>query len=311
MSGNKDQLTDKAVSVVTLLAALTVILLAAGIFFTLLKEALPAIKKFGVFGFIFSANWDPVNEDFRAGSAIFGTLITTSLALLIAAPASIGIAVFVTEIAPDRLKNLIGLSIELLAAIPSIIYGMWGLYTLSPIMSKTVEPMLQNSFGRIPFLGFLFSGTPLGIDILTASLILSIMIIPFSASIARDSFLLTPSVVKESSYALGATKWEMAVDVVMPYAKSGVIGGIFLSLGRALGETMALAFVLGNKHKIPTSLFDAADTITVTLANEFAEAQGEIYLSSLFFLALILFFMSFTILAAAKILLKMSQRKHR
>jgi phosphate transport system permease protein len=309
MSKNKNQFTDKLITILTFLSAFAIILLAGGIFLTLMYESLPAIKKFGVFSFLTSTNWDTINEEFGAGSGIFGTIVTTTLALIFATPVSLGIAIFVTEIAPNSLRNFIALSIELLAAIPSIIYGMWGLYTLSPLMAKYIEPSLQNSFGKIPLIGIVFSGTPLGIDILTAAMVLGVMIIPFSSSIARDSFLLTPNVVKESSYALGATKWEMITDVVIPYSKSGVIGGIFLSLGRALGETMALAFVLGNKHKIPSSLLDAADTITVTLANEFAEAHGEIYLSSLFFLALILFFISFTILALSKTILRISRRK--
>lgn len=306
----RGELADKILTSLTAISSFVIIFITLGIFIVLIKESIPAIKKFGVIDFIFSVEWDPVHEVFGAGTAIFGTLVTTSLALVIATPVSIGVAIFVTEIAPDKVKNLIGLAIELLAAIPSIIYGMWGLYTLSPIMAKIVEPALQNSIGQLPLIGHIFSGTPLGIDIFTSSVVLSIMIIPFSASIARDSFLLTPSVVKESSYALGATKWEMIVDVILPYSKSGVMGGIFLSLGRALGETMALAFVLGNKHKIPTSLLDAADTITVTLANEFAEASGELYLSSLFYLALILFFMSFVILAIAKSVLRFSQRRY-
>jgi len=218
-------------------------------------------------------------------------------------PVALGIAIFVTEIAPSFLKGPIGVAIELLAAIPSIIYGMWGLFTLSPIMSNYIEPALQNSIGKLPFAGVLFAGTPMGIDLLTASIILSIMIIPFTASISRDAFNLTPSVVKESAYALGATKWEVVKNVVLSYSKLGVFGGVVLSLGRALGETMAIAFVLGNNHRITISLLDAAATITVTLANEFTEADTDIYLSSLFFLALILFILSFVVLGMAKFFL--------
>jgi phosphate transport system permease protein len=200
--------------------------------------------------------------------------------------------------------------IELLAAIPSIIYGMWGLFTLAPIMSKYIEPSLQKALGPLPVVGGLVSGTPLGIDILTASVMLSIMIIPFTASISRDAFNLTPAVVKESAYSIGATKWEVVKDVVLPYSKLGVFGGITLSLGRALGETMAVAFVLGNKHVIATSLFDAAATITVTLANEFTEAASDIYLSSLFYLALVLFMLSFAVLAVAKFFLLKAERRY-
>ncbi len=215
-----------------------------------------------------------------------------------------------TEVAPNFLKSPIGIAIELLAAIPSIIYGMWGLFTLAPIMSRHIEPFLQRSLGKLPVLEVLFRGTPLGIDILTASVILSIMIIPFTASIARDSFNLTPPVVKESAYALGATQWEVVKNIVLPYSKLGVFGGIVLSLGRALGETMAVAFVLGNNHKIATSFFDAAATITVTLANEFTEADNDIYLSSLYYLALVLFVLSFIALAIAKLMLIRAEKKY-
>ena len=215
-----------------------------------------------------------------------------------------------TEIAPNFLKGPIGGAIELLAAIPSIIYGMWGLFTLAPIMSKYIEPALQNTLGKLPVLEILFKGTPLGIDIFTASIILSIMIIPFTASISRDAFNLTPGVVKESAYAIGATQWEVVKNVVLPYSKLGVFGGAALSLGRALGETMAVAFVLGNNHKIATSLFDAASTITVTLANEFAEADSDIYLSSLYYLALVLFVLSFAILAIAKFFLLKAEKRY-
>ncbi|OGQ35380.1 MAG: phosphate ABC transporter permease subunit PstC, partial [Deltaproteobacteria bacterium RIFCSPLOWO2_01_FULL_42_9] len=204
----------------------------------------------------------------------------------------------------------ISVAIELLAAIPSIIYGMWGLFTLAPIMAKYVEPALQNSIGRVPVAGILFHGTAMGIDLLTASIILSIMIIPFTASISRDAFNLTPAVVKESAYALGATKWEVVKSVVLPYSKLGVFGGIILSLGRALGETMAVAFVLGNNHQITSSLLDAAATITVTLANEFTEADNDLYLSSLFYLALLLFVLSFITLAAAKFFLLKAERRY-
>ncbi|MCB1189276.1 MAG: phosphate ABC transporter permease subunit PstC [Leptospiraceae bacterium] len=291
-------------------AATVVLLMTVGIFITLFLQSLPAIQKFGFFHFIFSADWDPVKVTFGAATTIVGTLIITFLSLLMATPIAIGIAIFITEIAHARLKGLIGMAIELLAAIPSIIYGMWGLFTLSPIMANYVEPFLQNSLGWVPGIGYLFRGTPLGIDLLTASVILSIMIIPFTASIARDAFALTPSVMKESSYALGSTKWEVVRDVIIPHSLQGVLGGVILSLGRALGETMAVAFVLGNKHHIPTSLLEAATTITVTLANEFAEATGDIYLSSLFYLALLLFFMSFVILSIAKTLIRSKRHLH-
>jgi len=306
----KKNAVDLSFSLITALASLTVILLVLGIFGVLLRESFLSINKFGVVRFLTSTDWNPVKESFGAATTIYGTVITTVLALLIAVPTAIGIAIFVTEIAPSFLKGPIGVAIELLAAIPSIIYGMWGLFTLAPIMSRYIEPALQKSVGKLPVLGVLFQGTPMGIDIFTASVILSIMIIPFTASISRDAFNLTPAVVKESAYAIGTTKWEVVKDVILPYSKVGVFGGIALSLGRALGETMAVAFVLGNKHHIATSLFDAAATITVTLANEFTEADSNIYLSSLFYLALVLFVLSFVVLAIGKFFLLKAERKY-
>ena len=306
----KKNAVDLSFSLITALASLTVILLVLGIFGVLLRESFLSINKFGVIRFLTSTDWNPVKESFGAATTIYGTVITTVLALLIAVPTAIGIAIFVTEIAPSFLKGPIGVAIELLAAIPSIIYGMWGLFTLAPIMSRYIEPALQRSVGQLPMLGVLFQGTPMGIDIFTASVILSIMIIPFTASISRDAFNLTPAVVKESAYAIGTTKWEVVKDVILPYSKVGVFGGIALSLGRALGETMAVAFVLGNKHHIATSLFDAASTITVTLANEFTEADSNIYLSSLFYLALVLFVLSFVVLAIGKFFLLKAERKY-
>ncbi len=306
----KKNTVDFLFSGLTGLASFTVVLLVLGILATLLVESWPAIGKFGFFRFLFRVEWNPVRQVFGAASAVYGTMVTTALALLFAIPTAIGIAVFVTEIAPNALKGPIGAAIELLAAIPSIIYGMWGLFTLAPIMSKYIEPVLQRTIGKLPLLDALFRGTPLGIDLLTASVILAIMIIPFTASISRDAFNLTPSVVKESAYAMGATQWEVVKDVVLPYSKLGVFGGAVLSLGRALGETMAVAFVLGNNHKIATSLFDAASTITVTLANEFAEADRDLYLSSLYYLALVLFGLSFVTLAVAKLFLLRAERKY-
>lgn len=301
---------DLTFSLITAVASLSIIFIIAGIFWVLLRESSLAISKFGILNFLISTEWNPVKEVFGAATNIYGTFVTTTLALIIAVPSAIGIAIFVTEVAPNFLKGPIGIAIELLAAIPSIIYGMWGLFTLAPIMSRYIEPALKATLGKAPLLEVLFRGTPLGIDILTASVILSIMIIPFTASIARDSFNLTPSVVKESAYAVGATQWEVVKNVVLPYSKLGVFGGVVLSLGRALGETMAVAFVLGNNHKIATSLFDAAATITVTLANEFTEADNDVYLSSLFYLALVLFVLSFITLAIAKLFLIKAEKKY-
>ena len=306
----KKNIPELFFSSLTAIASFTVIIFIIGIIVVLLKESSLAIGKFGLIDFLTSTAWTPVTGMFGAATTIYGTFLTTALALLFAIPTAIGIAVFVTEIAPNFLKGPIGVAIELLAAIPSIIYGMWGLFTLAPIMSKYIEPGLQSTIGKLPIVGILFKGTPMGIDLLTASVILAIMIIPFTASIARDAFNLTPSVVKESAYAIGATRWEVVKNVVFPYSKLGVFGGAALSLGRALGETMAVAFVLGNNHKIATSLLDAASTITVSLANEFTEADSDLYLSSLFYLALILFVMSFIILAISKFFLLKAERKY-
>ncbi len=306
----KKNFVDAMFSGVTAVSSLTVILLVAGILAVLVSESSLSIQKFGIINFLTSTDWDPVQQSFGAATTLFGTLVTTVLSLLIAIPVAVGIAIFVTEIAPNFLKGPIGVAIELLAAIPSIIYGLWGLFTLAPIMSTYIEPALQESIGRLPIFSALLDGTPMGIDLLTASIILSIMIIPFTASIARDSFNLTPEVVKESAYAIGATKWEVVKNVVIPYSKLGVFGGVVLSLGRAIGETMAVAFVLGNNHQITSSLLNAAATITVSLANEFSEADTDIYLSSLFFLALVLFVLSFITLFIAKLFLHKAERKY-
>jgi len=295
---------------ITAIASVSVLVFIIGIFFILFTESSEAIERFGLIKFIFSTDWDPVRELFGAATSLFGTIVTTLLSLIMAIPVALGIAIFITEVSPNFLKGPIGVAIELLAAIPSIIYGMWGLFTLAPIMADYIEPALQKSIGKLPFIGILFEGTPMGIDLLTASVILSIMIIPFTASISRDAFNLTPSVVKESAYAIGATRWEVIKNVVLPYSKLGIFGGVVLSLGRAIGETMAVAFVLGNNHQITSSLLDAAATITVTLANEFTEADTDIYLSSLFNLAFLLFIFSFMTLAIAKFFLLKAERKY-
>ncbi|MDI6728822.1 MAG: phosphate ABC transporter permease subunit PstC [Thermodesulfovibrionales bacterium] len=301
---------DLIFSFITGVASISVILITAGILYVLFTESSLSIEKFGFFKFLTLVDWDPVKESFGAAAALYGTLITTGLALIIAIPIAVGVAIFITEVSPNFLKGPVGIAIELLAAIPSIIYGMWGLFTLAPIMAKYIEPFLQKTIGELPLVGILFEGTPLGIDLLTASMILGIMIIPFTASISRDAFNLTPAVVKESAYAVGATKWEVVKDIVLPYSKLGVFGGIAISLGRALGETMAVAFVLGNNNQITTSLLDAAATVTVKLANEFTEADKDIYLSSLYYLALLLFIMSFIVLAIAKFLILKAERRY-
>ena len=299
-SVKREQTLDKFFCGMTFSAATLVLVIIISIFVSLFRESLPAIETFGFYRFISSTTWDPVKEVFGAATTLYGTLVTTLLALIMAIPVSLGIAVFITELCPKALKPIFGTAIELLAAIPSIIYGMWGLFTFAPLMGEYVEPFLQQIFEPIPLIGHLFSGLPLGIDILTTSIILSIMITPFIASIVRDTFALTPVQLKESAYGIGATRWEVIKDIMIPYSKAGIYGSVIIAMGRALGETMAVAFVLGNKHAIATSLFDASATITVTLANEFTEADSDLYLSSLFYLALILLVMNFLVLAIAK-----------
>ncbi len=279
------------------------------VFFILFYESRLAIKHFGIVEFLTSSAWDPVSETFGGLAMIVGTLISTFIAILIAGPVAIGIAIFITELAPSWLKGIITSAIELLAAIPSIIYGMWGFFILADFMRSYVEPFLQKVFIPVPLIGKLFSGPPTGIDVLTTSLVLSIMIIPFMASVVKDSFNLVPSVMKESAHCLGATKWEVVKDVVIPYTASGIAGGLVLSTGRALGETMAVTFLAGNVAQVPTSLFSPFTTITVALANQFTEADTPLYLSSLFYLSLILFVLSFVILSFAKILVLRLQKR--
>lgn len=282
--------------------AYLVLIIVAAILISLIVGAWPALQKFG-FGFLTSTEWNPVTEEFGAVVAIFGTLVTSAIALLIAVPVSFGIAIFITELAPTWLKRPIGTAIELLAAIPSIIYGMWGLFVFVPVFSEYVQPWMTEHLAGIPLAGALFDGPPMGIGIFTAGLILAIMVLPFITAVMRDVFEIVPSVLKESAYGLGATTWEVVRGVVLPYTKVGVVGGIMLGLGRALGETMAVTFVIGNAHRISSSLFMPGNTISSSLANEFTEAVGEIYTSSLISLGLVLFFITFIVLALAKLLL--------
>ena len=266
----------------------------------LIAESFPAIKKFGLIGFTFSTTWDPVAGIFGALPAIAGTLLVTFISSLIALPVSIGIALFISELCPAKLKGIFSTAVELLGAIPSIIYGMWGLFVIAPLMADYVEPFLQETAGKLPLIGRLFEGAPTGVDALTASFVLSIMIIPFMSAIVKDAFEMTPELLKEAGYGLGATKWEVARNVIIPFALPGIVGGVILSVGRALGETMAVAFLTGNVHSIPKSLLEPLTTITVAIANEFTEADSDLYLSSLFYLALLLFVMSFGLLLFAK-----------
>lgn len=264
--------------------------------------AAPALKKFGV-GFLSSTAWNPVTEDFGALVSIYGTIVTSIIAMLIGVPVSFGIALFITELCPIWLKRPIGIAIELLAAIPSIIYGMWGLFVFAPLFADHVESWFNSHFQGIPLLESLMTGPPMGIGVATAGIILAVMIIPFMAAVIRDMFEVVPDVLKESAYGIGATTWEVIRKVVLPYTKIGVIGGIMLGLGRAMGETMAVTFVIGNTNRINASLFMPGNTISSSLANEFTEAVGEMYTSSLIALGLILFLITFIILALAKLLL--------
>lgn len=297
----RDKIIDKVVFIALASVALFLGLLYPFIIGgSLLKEAWIAIEKFGVIGFIGSTVWDPVRETFGGLPAIVGTLLTTVIASLIAIPVCIGVAIFITELSPKPLKPVFITAVELLGAIPSIIYGMWGFFVVSPLMADYVEPFLQELFLGVPIIGKLVDGIPTGIDLLTSGLVLSIMIIPFMATIVKDAFEMTPQLLKEAGYGMGATKWEVIKDVVIPYAFPGIVGGIILSVGRALGETMAVAFLTGNVHKVPTSLLDQLTTITVSIANEFTEADTDLYLSSLYYLALILFAISFLLLIFSK-----------
>jgi phosphate transport system permease protein len=284
-------------------AAWLTLALLAGIIISLVIGAAPAIQEFGL-GFLISKDWDPVQERFGGLVMIYGTLMTSFIALLIAVPVSFGIALFLTELSPGWLKRPLGIAIELLAAVPSIVYGMWGLLVFGPILATYVQQPSQALFSGTPVLGALVSGPPVGIGLLSAGIILAIMVIPFIASVMRDVFEVTPALLKESAYGLGSTTWEVVWNVVLPYTKTGVVGGIMLGLGRALGETMAVTFVIGNFNQLDSlSLFEAANSITSALANEFAEAGAGLHQASLIYLGLVLFFITFVVLALSKLLL--------
>jgi phosphate transport system permease protein len=284
-------------------AAWLTLALLAGIIVSLLVGAGPAIRQYGL-SFLWTSEWDPVQNRYGGLVMIYGTVMTSFIALVIAVPVSFGIALFLTELSPLWLKRPLGTAIELLAAVPSIVYGMWGLIVFSPILSTYVQQPLQALFKDVPGLGQLVSGAPVGIGLLAAGIILAIMIIPFIASVMRDVFEITPPMLKESAYALGSTTWEVVWKIVLPYTKTGVVGGIMLGLGRALGETMAVTFVIGNFNQLNSlSLFEAANSITSALANEFGEAAPGLHQASLIYLGLVLFFITFVVLAISKLLL--------
>ncbi len=283
-------------------AALAVLIILSGIIISLVYGSWPALRAFG-FGFLINEAWNPVTDKFGAVAPIYGTLLTSFIAMLIAVPVGLFIALFLTELCPMWLRRPIGIAIELLAGIPSIIYGIWGLFVFAPFLQQTLQPFLIDTLGELPGIGSLFAGPPYGIGLLTAGLILAIMVLPFITSISRDVFEAVPPVLKEAAYGVGCTTWETVRYVVLPYARVGVIGGVMLGLGRALGETMAVTFVIGNAHHIATSILSPGTTISATIANEFTEAVGDLYTSSLIALGLILFVITFTVLVIARLML--------
>ena len=298
----RQHLSDRLFRGITRLFAFLVFALLVAIIVSLFMGAWPSIQAFG-FNFFFSAEWNPVTDEYGALVPIFGTLATSVIALLIGVPVSFGIALFLTELSPTWLRRPLGIAIELLAGIPSIIYGMWGLFVFAPAFQEHVQPWLIENLGEWPIMGFLFQGAPMGIGILTAGIILAIMVIPFIASVMRDVFDIVPPLLKESAYGLGATTWEVVRHVVLPYTKIGVVGGIMLGLGRALGETMAITFVIGNAHQLSSSLMMPGNSIASALANEFNEATSPLHISSLIELGLILFLITFIVLSLSKLLL--------
>jgi phosphate transport system permease protein len=302
--------TDSFFKYLTRAAAITVLAILFGVFVSLTLGAWPAFRTFG-FDFLTVQTWNPVTEKFGALAPVYGTILTSLIAMLIAVPVGIGIAIFLTELCPRLFRQPIGIAIELLAGIPSIIYGIWGLFVFAPFLQQHVQPALIGFFGDVPLLNQVFAGPPYGIGMFTAGLILAIMVIPFISSISRDVFETTPAVLKESAYALGCTKWEVIWSVVVPYGRSGVLGGVMLGLGRALGETMAVTFVIGNAHRISTSILAPGTTISATIANEFTEAVGDLYTASLIALGFILFVITFIVLAIARYMLSRLELKTR
>jgi len=292
----------------TLGAALLVLGLLGGVVASLLRGAWPALSHFK-FGFLTREIWNPVTDQFGALAPIYGTLMTSLIAMLVAVPIGFGIAIFLTELCPGWLRRPVGVAIELLAAVPSIIFGIWGLFVLAPILQRHVQPWLIEHVGAVPALGRLFQGPPFGIGVLSAGLVLAIMVLPFIAAVMRDVFETVPDVLKESGYALGATTWEVIWQVVVPYSRVGMVGGIMLGLGRALGETMAVTFVIGNAHRVSASLLAPGTTISATIANEFTEAVGAMYTSSLVALGVLLFLITFTVIAAARFMLLRLDRR--
>jgi phosphate transport system permease protein len=302
------RLSDNVFFNLTRGAAILVLVILSGVIAALIHGSALAFQTFGL-DFLFQQSWNPVTEKFGAVAPIYGTIVTSIIAMVIAVPLGLLIALFLTELCPTWLRRPIGIAIELLAGIPSIIYGIWGLFVLAPFLQVHVQPLLIDVFGHLPLLSTLFAGPPYGIGVLTAGLILAIMVLPFITSITRDVFEAVPPVLKEAAYGIGCTTWEVSRRVVLPYARVGVIGGVMLGLGRALGETMAVTFVIGNAHKVSASILAPGTTISATIANEFTEAVGDIYTSSLIALGLILFAITFLVLAVARYLLQRVERR--
>jgi phosphate transport system permease protein len=288
--------------------AILVLAILGGVIISLIQGSIPALREFG-FSFLYEERWNPVTEKFGAFAAIYGTLVTSIIAMVIAVPLGLLISLFLTELCPMWLRRPIGIAIELLAGIPSIIYGIWGLFVFAPFLQSTVQPFLIDTFENIPLLSTLFEGPPYGIGTLTAGLILAIMVLPFVTSISRDVFEAVPAVLKEAAFGVGCTTWEVVRYVVLPYARVGVIGGVMLGLGRALGETMAVTFVIGNAHRVSASILAPGTTISATIANEFTEAVGDLYTSSLIALGLLLFVITFIVLALARYMLLRMERR--
>ena len=299
---------DKLFRLLTQAAAVGVLLLLGGVMVSLVWGALPALQAFG-FGFLVNTDWDPVNDSYGAAVAVFGTVVTSVIALAVAIPIGLGIAIFLSELCPPRLRQPIGIAIELLAGIPSIIYGIWGFFILKPLLQLYVEPAIIAVFGPIPVLNAVFAGPAYGTDILTAGFILAVMVLPFITSISRDVFATVPPVLKESAYGLGCTTREVVGNVLIPYTRVGVIGGVMLALGRALGETMAVTFVIGNAHQLSASLLSPGTSISATIASEFEEADRGLYTASLIELGLLLFVITFVVLAIARLMLARIERK--
>ncbi len=302
----RQRLQDVVFHRLTQAFSLLVLLALLGIIVSLFINAWPAFQKFGI-RFLWYVEWDIINEEFGAAIAIVGTLISAGIALLLAVPLAFGIALFLTETCPLWLRRPLGTAVELLAAVPSIIYGMFGLFVFAPLFADYVQVPLQSLLGGMPLIGWLFGGAPTGLGILAAGIILAFMILPFIAAVMRDVFEIVPGILRESAYGLGCTTWEVVRRIVLPYTQKGVIGGIMLGLGRALGETMAVTFVIGNANRMPTSLFSPGTSIASTLANEFAEA-ADFHLSALFALGLLLFLITFVVLALAKLMILRAEK---